>query len=492
MKLNYSCLRGVLGRISLLGLGLAALPGCAQILGIESETTLVEAKCSGTLRVRITTDNSGLATDVAPPYNYGVYDYLRYLNDTNGGIRGCPIDIDIKDTKYDSVMTETIIDEWRQQPEWPTVSTLFIFGTGPTKLVAPKLMDEKKLIIPGSYAGMFDTPSSLSLDVNYPEINSLGDMIVATEKKESHGYPYLFFPATDYSTGIRIGIQAAWKVRPGRIAMVHDSAGPCSFCVDPLAAGKSYVQLLPGMTLGPDLIVPQSSDPTQEASVTQVVKDYIQDEINKKKMDSAYDPVRWLWAGNSLISSTFIAKGAAEAQKLIDAADLSSDWHLRVMANNWGIGETSASICMMNGPPGCADILYGLFPVPRYGDVQNAEGMLTMMEIHDTYRAEDGHMPSAYQDVRYVQGYAAALMWQAAVEKAIDDGHTSPTGEDLKNAFESFKDVDLQGMTAGRISFTSKDHRPQANTAVYKINSQNTLEFVDRYSIMLSPAWLGY
>ena len=492
MKQTCFSQRNVLGRIALAGLCLTVLPACAQILGVDPDPVRGEAQCSGTLRVRITTDATGLSTDVAPPYNHGIYDYLRYLNDTKGGLRGCPIDVDVQDAKYDTVETQKIIDAWRQEPDWSEVSTLFIFGTGPTKAVAPKLMEEKKLIIPGSYAGMFTTPSGLSLDVSYPEVSSSGEMIPSTERKVSDGYPYLFFPATDYSTAIRIGIQAAWKVKPGRIAMVHDTEANCNFCVDPLAAGKSYVQMLPGMSLGPDLVIAQTSDASDESVITGAVKTYIQNEITKKKANSSYDPVRWLWAGNSVVSSTLIAKGAAEAQKIIDDASLGEDWKVRVMANNWGIGETSSTICMVNGPPSCANVLYGLFPVPRYGDVQNAEGMLAMMKMHDDYRAKDGQPTSSYQDVRYVQGYAAALMWQKAVEKALDDGHPSPTGEDLKNALETFKDVDLEGMTAGRISFTPKDHRPQANTAVYKINSQSTLEFVDRYSIMLSPDWLGY
>jgi ABC-type branched-subunit amino acid transport system substrate-binding protein len=162
------------------------------------------------------------------------------------------------------------------------------------------------------------------------------------------------------------------------------------------------------------------------------------------------------------------------------------------MANNWGIGEQSAALCDLGGSPGCQEVLYGIFPVPRYGDVQNAQGMQGMMATHNTYRQKDGDMMAAYQDVRYVQGYAAALMWRAAVEKAIDDGHPSPTGEDLKNALESFQDVSLQGMTAGLVSFTATDHRPQGNAAVYKINDQDTLEFVDRYSIALDASWLGY
>jgi hypothetical protein len=449
--------------------------------------------CEGTLRVRITTDTTGTATDIAPPYNHGIEDYLRFLNDTQGGLRGCPIDIDVRDAHYDPANTEVVIDEWRQAPQWPEVSTLFIFGTGPTTQVAAKLALEKKLIIPGSYAGSLATPTPISADVRYPEFNSAGHSIMKIVHKTSAGYPYVFFPATDYSTAIRLGIQAAWKISSGRMAMAHETADQCLYCVDPLAAGKSYIQELPGMLLGEDLIVPQTSDLNDGPVIVKKVVDYMRKEIEKKRMSPSYVPVSWLWAGNSLVSSSYVGKGAAEAQQLINRSlpELRGQWQLRVMVNNWGIGEASMKIC----GPACSGVLYGLFPVPLYGDTHNAIGMTQMLRIHDMYRAKDHATKETYADGRYVQGYAAALMWREAVEQAIDAGHKRPTGEDLKNALESFRNVALEGMTAGAISFSPTDHRPQANASVYKLDSNNPrspFTFVEQYSIELGSQWLGY
>jgi serine/threonine protein kinase len=452
-----------------------------------------KAGCEGTLRVRITTDTTGTATDIAPPYNQGVYDYLRFLNDTQGGLRGCTIDVEMRDARYDPTHTEMAIDAWRKTPEWPQVSTLFIFGTGPTTHVASKLTLEKKLLIPGSYAGSLATPVPISADVRYPEFNSTGQSITKNVRKNSPGYPYVFFPATDYSTAIRIGIQAAWKIASGRMAMVHEAADQCLYCVDPLAAGKSYIQELPGMLLGEDLIVPQTSDLAEGPVIVKKVVDYMRKEIDKKRMSPSYVPVSWLWAGNSLVSSSYVGKGAAEAQQLINRSfpESRNQWQLRVMANNWGIGEASMKIC----GPACSGVLYGLFPVPIYGDTRNALGMTQMLRIHDMYREKDHEPRDKYADGRYVQGYAAALMWREAVERAIDAGHKTPTGEDLKNALETFHHVVLEGMTAGAISFSPKDHRPQANASVYKLDSSNprsVFSFVDQYSIELDATWLGY
>ena len=115
-----------------------------------------------------------------------------------------------------------------------------------------------------------------------------------------------------------------------------------------------------------------------------------------------------------------------------------------------------------------------------------------MLKIHDEYRMKDGQPKDAYSDVRYVQGHAAALMWQRAVEHALDEGHRSPSGDNLKDALETFHEVTLDGMTAGAISFTAQDHRPQMQEVVYKLNSDVKLEFVESSSIGRRDDWLGY
>ncbi|WP_420894981.1 ABC transporter substrate-binding protein [Sorangium cellulosum] len=120
-----------------------------------------------------------------------------------------------------------------------------------------------------------------------------------------------------------------------------------------------------------------------------------------------------------------------------------------------------------------------------------------MLRIHRVYREKDRRPLDRYKDQFYVQGHAAALMWRKAVERAIEAGHESPTGEDLKAALESFQNVVLDGMTAGPISFSPTDHRPQANESVYAVSARTdaggvVFRFVDQYSIELDPKWLGY
>jgi branched-chain amino acid transport system substrate-binding protein len=484
----------------------ASLTACAAIVGIESDPQVTaitqgDGKCTGTLHVRIASDFSGTTTDIAIPYHFGLYDYLRELNES-GGLRGCPIDIQVADNGYDPKVTDDVVQRWRDtDPSWADVSTVFIFGTGPTTRVGPQLGVEKKVIIPGSYAGSLATPVPQSKDVGYEVLNAQFQTGEFSEHKDSPGWPYVFFPATDYGTAIRLGIQAVWTLAPGRMAMAHDTEDRCLYCTDPLAAGKSYLRTLDGMSVGRDLVFPQTSSEADEKVILDAVAAYFAQEADHVVADSTYVPVTWVWTGNSVFASSKLGKGVALAQQTLAAdaripAATRAKWKIRVMANNWGIGETTPTIC----GPTCNDIFYGLFPVPRYGDIENAGGMAALVALHDKYGARDvqpsppmpARKPTDYRDVRYVQGYVAAAMWRRGMEAAIDAGHPHPSGEDLKTALEAFKQYALDGLTSGPISFTAQDHRPQASATVYKLSVDGHFQFVNKYSIGLIPSWLGY
>jgi ABC-type branched-subunit amino acid transport system substrate-binding protein len=491
--------------------------GCSTILGIESDPQLNvvaspgTGKCTaGTIYVAIASDFSATATDIAIPYFFGTYDYLRKINE-NGGLRGCPIDIQVADNKYDPAATDMVVNNWRTtDPNYDKINTMFIFGTGPTTQVATSVMAEKKVIIPGSYAGRFTSPVPVTKDVSYPVVNEAFTQADFTEQETTGGYPYVFYPATDYSTGIRVAIRAAWKIQPGRMAFAHDTANNCAYCVDPLAAGKSFLGSLQGMSIGRDLTIPQTSATTDEPAIASAVATYFDKEIAQVLADSTYHPVSWVWSGNSVYASSILGKYLAVAQQTIASnaqipQAVKDTWHLRLMANNWGIGETTPDIC---GAACNNDVFYGLFPVPHYGDLGNSSGMTALIALHDEYAMEDSapvsiagpsgpsqipaRTPEDYRDVRYVQGYASALLWRRAIEAAIDAGHSDPTGDDIKTALEKFDNVDLEGMTAGPISFSETDHRPQSTESIYQLDSNGTLAFVDRFTIALIPDWLGY
>lgn len=499
-----------------------AIGGCTAVLGISSDPHTAPSTdggttgdggvgtCVGTLYVRIASDFSGTATDIAIPHFWGLYDYLRELN-KNGGVRGCNIDIAVDDNNYTGPKTVEVVQKWRTtDPNWANVSTLFIFGTGPTTSAGPQIMQEQKVIIPGSYAGAFASPNPVQKNIAYKLVSDTYAVTDSSEAKTSAGWPFVFYPATDYGTGIRLGIQAAWKLAPGRISFAHDTPDKCAYCVEPLAAGKSFVENLPGMTIGRDLIIPQTS--TDAATVQASTTKFIQDEIAHFKTANAtsytYDPTIWVWTGNSVFASAIMGKTIAEQQAIIDADPVITGilttakkppWKIKVIANNWGIGETTPTIC----GAGCnGDMFYGLFPVPRFADLSNATAMAQLIATRDAWATADqqaippapitARKQDAYRDVRYVQGYAAAAMWEEAVKKAVDAGSKNPTGVDIKNALEKFTAQDLGGLTAGPITFSPTDHRPQSNEVIYKVDANGNLAFVDRFSITLTNEWLGY
>lgn len=498
--------------------------GCSSILGIESNptvdadasTTGGQVGCIGTVYVRIASDFSGTATDIAIPHFWGVYDYLRKLNET-GGIGGCNIDIDVQDNNYTPAKTTEVVENWRKNDaHWADVNTLFIFGTGPTTAAGPQLMTEKKIVIPGSYAGLLASPGAVNKDVSYNVLNAQYQSASFNEHKTSTGWPYVFFPATDYGTAIRLAIQAAWTVQPGRIAFAHETADKCAYCVEPLAAGASFIPSLQGMSLGRDLLIPQTSSQADAPKIHDAVVAYFTEAVNGEiahfKSANAtswtYDPVTWVWSGNSVFASAILGKEVAAIQKMIDSdtevqailtANKKPAWKLRIMANNWGIGETTTTIC---GADCEGDFFYGLFPVPKYADLQNSSGMGKLIGLHEDYARRDAatppkapitpRKPTDYQDVRYVQGYAAAVMWEKAMLRAIEKGSKNPTGEELKNALESFSQMDMEGMTAGPITFTAADHRPQSNESIYRVDENGQLAFVNKFSLSLVSEWLGY
>jgi branched-chain amino acid transport system substrate-binding protein len=466
--------------------------------------------------VRIATDFSYFAKDIGTPYFYGMYDYLRYLN-THGGVGGCTIDIDAQDNKYSPETMSQVVASWKTQPSWKQVTAAFIFGSPPISAVGADLQGEKKVIVAGTYAGSLASPKAIDQSVTYGILNDSFSAASYSAHKSSTGWPYVFFPATDHGTAARVAVYAVWNIAQGRIAFARDTSGMCPDCEEPVAAGAAQVASQNGMSIGRDLNLPQLPDPSYyDQAVKPGVTAYFDAEI-KQVMSTAgkYDPVRWLWCGDGSVSCALLAKAVAEVQAKIDAAtDIpnAATWKIRIIANNWGIGEETTQLCgdacapdPKNSDPTTSPRFYGLFPVPRYGDLQNSTGMSLLQQIHDSLEATDLQNPPPapiparkagdFKSVRYVQGYAAAMMWERGMLAAIEAGHPNPTGEDLKNALEGFKAVDLKGMTASPISFSASDHRPQSDEAIYAIVGSGAnlqLQYKTKYSISTQPEWLGY
>ncbi len=84
----------------------AAAPGSAR------------APCTEPIRVRVMYDMTGATKDVGTAAGKGEHDYLRALNEA-GGIRGCRLDIDVQDTRYDKRTALEVYRAWRRAPTGP-------------------------------------------------------------------------------------------------------------------------------------------------------------------------------------------------------------------------------------------------------------------------------------------------------------------------------------------------------------------------------------
>lgn len=505
------------------GLSLIALSvACSALLGIEEDRVFVEDSgtppvnvpdatssdagsdapvvtptCVGTIPVKIIIDFTGATRGVATPYFFGEYDYLRELNE-KGGIAGCPIDIQYADYGYDLVRAEQIYNGWKDQSEWPRVAAVFGFGSGDTAKLGPLAKAAKVPLISASYAGDIATPDAINKPISVPEVGPTFVETSITTTKVSDGYPYNFFAGTDYSTAIRTAVYHASLLGGKRVAFFGCTA---AYCQSPLAAGKTYAQRL-GMGIGRDLVLELSGD--TEAGYLTKIRAYFQAEADHKAATPNYNEVDWVWVANTTNTASWIGKAVAQVNAE-RAADGGTSGPIKLLVNTWGFDETLYTAC----GAACVDNVFGMLPFATYGDPAAIE-MSKVIALHDKWRTTDQAagpdagvdggiltenglpVPAAsYGNVRYVQGYVSARLFQLAAEAAVAAGQ-GVNGETVKAGFETLNRVDTGGLT-DKLTFKPKDHRPQSTEAIYKINATGKLQRVppDR-TIFLEDEWLGW
>jgi branched-chain amino acid transport system substrate-binding protein len=411
------------------------------------------------------------------------------LNEQRGvtGIRGCEIDWEMGEGDNDAVRTAQVIGGWEAKPEWEDVSTLFVFGTSAVKRVAGDLADEGKLVIAGASSGSLASPARISRDVVHP-VNENGTESSDTDSISTDGYPNVFFVGMDDSTIARGLLSAISDLGGGRVALVADRA--CAACVDPMTAIRQQIGSQARLELGRDVPgVPQIVRSGDEARIQTILDDYFQWEIDAKLADPDYQPVSWLWLGNSVDSSSLVGKAVPAVQANIDASLPEADrWTVRLAANPWGFNEETPDLC----GPACNEILIGVTPVFAW-DTEDSAVMRALRAVHADARAGEAAGRSLlYRNHHYIRGYAAAMMWHRAVEQAVEDGNSRPTGDDIKEALEAFRSEEFEGLTAGPLSFAPDDHRSQTQYNVYAIDANGELVFDSDGSVQPGNLWLGY
>jgi ABC-type branched-subunit amino acid transport system substrate-binding protein len=447
---------------------------CKGVLGIDTGRYLAEGGagvCQGTIRVRVLYDITGPTRDVGNDTGKGIVDVLRATND-GGGIRGCTLDLDVADTKYDVPTTIAAYDAWRARPEWTDVSAVFVQGTPMTQAIAPRAADARKLVVTSSYSGEFGSPLPVSHDVAVPSLSSSFALGSVPVTKKSPGHPFAFFQATDYSTSARIAVSHAWRQGAKRVGFFYCSTS--AFCADPVDGAKVFLKGLGGTEIGRDLTIELTDD---DPTIAAKVLAFFQEELAHKTADPSYEIVDWVWFGNTRAS-------LASAGKALRAAEQQLGVHVSVITNTYGLDESLYAAC----GDACVGFL-GVQAFPAWGD-PSAPGMPTLQAVHAKYRAVDGEDPNAHRTVDYVAGYVTAAAWRLAVTAAVDAGQ-SVTGQSVRDAFERFRDQPVDGFAA--LTYTPSDHRPQGTARVYRLGTTGALEVVGQpLSIQLSADWLGW
>jgi hypothetical protein len=328
------------------------------------------------------------------------------------------------------------------------------------------------VIVSGAYAGELAAPAASSVDVEVPSLSGAFVAASVNVRKQSPGYPYVFFQGTDYSTAARVAANFAWRQGARRMAFFNCSTS--AYCTDPVDGAKTFLAQLGGTRIGRDLAIEMTDN---QATVDAKVHEFFAQERAHRAAHPDYEMVDWIWFGNTRASAARLGKALKKAR-----AALGVEAH--VIAINWSVDEALYGLC--------GDACRGFYvvqPYPMFGD-PTCSGAAGLVADHDRYRAVDGEPVSAHRVAPYVYGRVAVAAWKIAVERLLDQGKPI-TGSNLRASFESFENVDIEGFAS--VSYSPSDHRPQSGARIARVGANGSLEPVGQpLSLSLQGTWLGW
>jgi len=121
----------------------------------------------------------------------------------------------------------------------------------------------------------------------------------------------------------------------------------------------------------------------------------------------------------------------------------------------------------------------GAQPFALWGE--DVPGMKSMMEVQKKY-----HPDVKTQTIAYTQGWVTAMAMIEAIRKAGEN----PTGEKIKEAFETFRNFDTRGLSAP-LTFTPADHRANMSVRIY-VQEKGKLVSKGFMELERKKEWLGF
>ncbi|MGE5181409.1 MAG: bifunctional serine/threonine-protein kinase/ABC transporter substrate-binding protein, partial [Acidobacteriota bacterium] len=150
-----------------------------------------ESSSSCVLHVRVLFDMTGPTRDVNLDSAQAILDYLDDLR-AHGGLRGCAIEAETGDTKYDVETSLAQYRAWRARPDWQDVTTVFTGGTAIVQALGPLAAEDGKVIVSLAYGGVLAAPVPVAWAVGVPSLSSTFAAATLPVTKRSAGFPSVF------------------------------------------------------------------------------------------------------------------------------------------------------------------------------------------------------------------------------------------------------------------------------------------------------------
>lgn len=258
---------------------------------------------------------------------------------------------------------------------------------------------------------------------------------------DARKFPYNFIGTTSYSTQARVACQFIkkdwdrWDERPPRLCFMYSDTG---FGRSPVPDGKEEAEKL-GITVVSDQIVSlKALDATSQL-------------LNMQKEGADY-----IIYQNTIMSSATVAK---DLHKL--------GLKTRMICLNWAIDEKWLELVGEAG-----EGVYGCIPYALWTDV-NLPGVQLMHKVSNMY-----HPEVQARTCRYTQGFSAAILMEEALKRAGD----KPSGPRIKEAFESFRELDTGGLLPP-VTYTATSHEPCNSLRIYQVQDGKLVPITDYISV---------
>jgi branched-chain amino acid transport system substrate-binding protein len=313
----------------------------------------------------------------------------------------------------------------------------------PEAVAAYKRMvqDEKVILVNGWGTGDTEAMKDFVAKDRVPYLSASFSGHLTDPKKT----PYNFFVGPSYSDQLRAWLEWVKRDAGGKRPKVAFFYGDNAYGRAPIEAGRRYCKES-GIDLVDEQIVPGAfQDATSQL-------------LNMKAKGAEYAYINVTTTGVSVI--------LRDARKLGLATKFGS--------NPYGFSESLPTVAR-----DAAEGVTGVMPHVPFGE--DVPGMKRIVEFHKANHPNDAH------DALYVRGWAYTLVWSEALKRADKAGKL--TGEGVKAALETMKDLDVGGLTAP-VTYTPEDHRPSTKTPIYQVQKGKLVKIAE-FDMPRKPEWLG-